>query len=453
MLPVLRNRTFRKLFSAQVVALLGTGLLTVALGLLAFDVAGSNAGAVMGTALTIKMLAYVGFAPVVNALVARLPKKPVLIGADLVRAGMALCLPFITEAWQIYTVIFLLQSASATFTPAFQSLIPSVLKDERDYTHALSLSRVAYDLEALASPAVAALLLTVASYNNLFLGTVAGFLFSAGLLAMTTLPPRDTAPGATGSLWHRTTMGARIFWRNRRLRSLLALNMVVAAPTALVLVNSVVYVREVLGRPETDVALALASFGAGSMLVALSAPRLLEGFGDRAVMLTGAVAVPAALAGATAATFQAGPGQGWWWLPALWFLLGAGNSTILTPSARLLRGASTEETRPYVFAAQFSLSHACYIVAYPLAGWLGAAAGLGPAAAALTILAILGSTGAFAAWPGRESCGAGHTGAGHAGAGHTGAVDTDARNTDARNTAEEDHSAEQPAGCGRRRRQ
>lgn len=428
MLSVLRNTTYRKLFSAQVVALLGTGLLTVALGLLAFDVAGSDAGAVMGTALTIKMLAYVGLAPVVNALIARLPKKPVLIGADMIRAGMALCLPFITEAWQIYVVIFLLQSASATFTPAFQSLIPSVLKEERDYTHALSLSRLAYDLEALASPAAAALLLTLVSYNNLFLGTVAGFAFSAGLVAMTVLPTTGEPQEAAGSLWQRTTLGTRIFWRNPRLRSLLALNLVVAAPTALVLVNSVVYVRDLLRRPETDLALALAGFGVGSMLVALSAPGLLARFGDRAVMLTGAVAIPLALAGATAATFQAGPGQGWWWLPALWFLLGAGNSTILTPSARLLREASTEKTRAYVFTAQFSLSHACYIVAYPLAGWLGAAAGLGAAAVALTILAILGSAGAFASWPGQATSGAGQT-------------------------EKEGHHAEQPTGRGAGRKQ
>jgi MFS family permease len=398
-LSVLRNVTYRRLFSAQIVALLGTGLLTVALGLLAFDLAGSNAGAVMGAALTIKMLAYVAFAPVMNALTARLPKKPALIGADLVRAGMASCLPFITEAWQIYVVIFLLQSASASFTPAFQSLIPAVLKEERDYTQALSLSRLAYDMEALASPAAAALLLTLVSYNNLFLGTVAGFGFSAGMVAITALPKAPTEAVAAGSLWHRTTLGARIFWRNRRLRSLLALNVVVAASTALVLVNSVVYVREVLHRPATDLALALGCFGIGSMIVALSVPRFLERFGDRAVMLTGAAVISVALAGATAATFLATPGASWWWLLGLWFLLGAGNSTILTPSSLLLRDASTEKTRSYVFTAQFSLSHACYILSYPLAGWLGASAGLGWAAAALTILAILGSAGAFVSWP------------------------------------------------------
>ena len=406
MLAVLRNVAYRRLFAAQIVALIGTGLLTVALGLLAYDLAGSNAGAVLGTALTIKMLAYVGLAPVINALVARWPKKRVLIGADLIRAAMALALPFITDVWQIYIVIFLLQSASATFTPAFQSLIPTILTQEKDYTRALSLSRLAYDMEALVSPALAALLLTVLSYNNLFLGTVAGFLFSAFMVAITVLPKVPAATGPQSSLWHRTTLGARIFWRNRRLRSLLALNLVVAAPTALVLVNTVVYVRDILHRPDTDLALALACFGVGSMIVALSAPRVLDRFGDRAVMLTGAAVIPAVLAGAAALTLPGVPGTGWWLLLALWFLLGAANSTILTPSSRLLRDASTEETRPYVFTAQFSLSHACYILTYPLAGWVGAAAGLGWAAFALTIIAMIGSAGAFLSWP-RHTAGTG----------------------------------------------
>lgn len=404
MLSVLRNTTYRRLFAAQIVALVGTGLLTVALGLLAYDLAGSNAGAVLGTALTIKMFAYVGVAPVINALVARWPQKPVLIGADLVRAMMALCLPFITDVWQVYVVIFLLQAASATFTPAFQSLIPAILRDERDYTRALSLSRLAYDMEALVSPAMAALLLAVLTYSNLFLGTVAGFLFSAFMVAVTVLPQVPDAGTPPASLWHRTTLGARIFWRNRRLRSLLALNLVVAAPTALVLVNTVVYVRDVLQRPDTDLALALACFGVGSMTVALSAPRVLDRFGDRTVMLTGAAVIPVVLAGATVLTLTA-PG-GWGLLLALWFLLGAASSTILTPSSRLLREASTEDTRPYVFTAQFSLSHACYILTYPLAGWMGSVMGLGWAAAALTIVAMIGSAGAFLSWPRHDPAGA-----------------------------------------------
>ena len=58
MLKILANRTYRHLFLAQVIALVGTGLATVELGLLAFDLAGAQAGAVLGTALAIDLDAY-----------------------------------------------------------------------------------------------------------------------------------------------------------------------------------------------------------------------------------------------------------------------------------------------------------------------------------------------------------------------------------------------------------
>jgi hypothetical protein len=45
------------LYSAQVLALLSTGIATVALALLAYKLAGDDAGAVLGTAFAIKMLA------------------------------------------------------------------------------------------------------------------------------------------------------------------------------------------------------------------------------------------------------------------------------------------------------------------------------------------------------------------------------------------------------------
>lgn len=156
MLSVLANRTYRHLFLAQVIALVGTGLATVALGLLAYDIAGGDAGAVLGTALAIKMIAYIGVAPIAGAFADRVPRKALLFALDLVRAAVAICLPFVTEVWQVYVLIFVLQSASAGFTPTFQATIPDVLPDEGEYTRALSLSRLAYDMESLTSPMLAA---------------------------------------------------------------------------------------------------------------------------------------------------------------------------------------------------------------------------------------------------------------------------------------------------------
>lgn len=69
MLDILANITFRKLFAAQVIALLGTGLATVALALLAYDLAGAQAGEVLGLALAIKMIVYVLLSPVSGAVV------------------------------------------------------------------------------------------------------------------------------------------------------------------------------------------------------------------------------------------------------------------------------------------------------------------------------------------------------------------------------------------------
>ncbi|KAB1641460.1 MFS transporter [Gulosibacter chungangensis] len=396
MLSVLKNTTFTKLFSAQIVALLGTGLLTVALGLLAFDIAGGNAGVVMGTALTIKMVAYVAVSPITAALTARLPRKPVLISADLVRAGVAVALPFVTEAWQIYVLIFLLQSASATFTPAFQAVIPEVLPDEREYTRALSLSRLAYDLESLVSPMIAAILLTVISYNNLFVGTVVGFLCSTMLVALTAFP--NAIPGPATKFFTRLTLGVRVFWARRELRSLLALNLVVATSTAMVIVNTVVLVQGELERTQADVALLLAKYGAGSMVVALALPRLLDKLPDRRVMLWGAALIPTVLLCAAIVLFT--PEAPWTWgaLMLAWFMMGAANSLILTPSARLLRRNSDETNRPAVFAAQFSLSHASFMITYPLAGLLGAWIGLPFTALILVAIGVGGAVWAILTW-------------------------------------------------------
>ncbi len=396
MLNVLRNRTYRALFAAQVIALIGTGLLTVALGLLAFDLAGEDAGAILGTAYAIKMVAYVGLAPVAAALSARLPRKAVLIGADLVRASVALCLPFIEAVWQVYALIFVLQAASATFTPAFQAAIPDVLPDEADFTRALSLSRLAYDLENLLSPALAGLLLTVISYHWLFLGTVVGFAGSAGLVWLAALPV--AAATVVRPFTERLVRGVRIYLSTPRLRGLLALTLTAAAASAFVLVDTVVIVKSVYGFGDRAVAVALAAFGAGSMLAALVLPSTLERLRDRPVMLgaaTGLALVTLGHAGLLLASSE----PGWTGFLAVWAVSGALYAAILTPAGRLLRRSAHPEDRPAVFAAQFALSHLCWLVTYPVAGWVGVALGLGAAQAVLGGLAALGVVVALRVWP------------------------------------------------------
>jgi MFS family permease len=101
----------------------------VALGLLAYDIAGSHAGAVLGTALAIKMIAYIGVAPMAGAFADRVPRRALLVAMDLVRACVALCLPFVTRSGRSADLRAAI--GIGCFTPTFQATIPDVLPDEQ----------------------------------------------------------------------------------------------------------------------------------------------------------------------------------------------------------------------------------------------------------------------------------------------------------------------------------
>jgi MFS family permease len=390
MLSPLRFRTYRHLFAAQVIALVGTGLTTVALALLAYDLAGGDAGLVLGVALALKMVAYVGIAPIVGGLAHRLPRKALLIGLDLARAAIVVGLPLVTEVWQVFLLIFLLSAFAAGFTPTFQATIPDVL-EEPHYTRALSLSRLAYDLENLLSPTLAGLALLLVSYDALFALNALAFLASAALVLSVTLPkpaPAERGRGTRANI----AFGIQAYLATPRLRGVFALSAAVAAAGAMVIVNSVVYIRAEHGGTASDLAIALAASGAGSMAVALLLPRLLDRVAERPVMLAGA--------GLLAAGLLLGllrPDLGW--LLPVWFVLGCGLSLVQTPIGRVLRRSCKDSDRPAFFAAQFALSHFCWLFAYPLAGVLGAMFGTAVAFAALAVVVAIAAVAAMRLWP------------------------------------------------------
>ena len=386
----LADPTYRRLFSAQAVALVGTGWTTVALTLLAYDLAGDDAGRVVGIALALKMVVYVLVAPAVAGLLAHVARKRLLVTLDLLRAATVAAMPFADRVWHVYVLIVLVNACSAGFTPVFQALIPDVLPDERRYTEALSLSRLAYELENLLSPALAAALLAAMTFDALFAANGVAFLVSALLVASARLPARRAEP--EGSRRRRLLGGVRLYLRTPRLRGLLALNVAAAAASAMVIVNTVVYVRDALGRDASDVAWAFGASGAGAMLAALALPRILEAVRDRSVMLAGGALLVGGLALATLV-------GGFWTLAGVWFLIGAGLSAVQTPSGRLLQRSGDERERPGLFAAQFSLSHGCWLLTYPLAGVAGATLGLPATAALLAGVAAAGLAVAAVVWP------------------------------------------------------
>lgn len=390
MRELFRDSTYRAVYLGQVLSILGTGLATVALGLLAYEFSGEAAGAVLGLAMAIRMAANMGVSTIASGFVSRFSRRKTLVAMDIVRASVAMLLPFITEVWQIFVLIFVLQSASAVASPVIQAAIPDIFPDERRYTKALTMTRLAYDVESVASPVIAGLLLYFMTFHNLFFGTAAGFLASATLISVSGLKSNSVARG--GEALARIRAGFAIYYRTPRLLGVLAISFCAAAAISMVVANTVVIVQNNLGLDSQATALALASFGFGSITAAIVLPRLLLALGDRTIMLSGGVLI--------LLSFGAGYFVSeYWQLHLAWICAGLGFASIQTPIGRVVNRSCHRSDRNEAFAAQFALSHACRLITYLVCGFVGAEYGIGAAFIALGAICIASMTVAALVWP------------------------------------------------------
>lgn len=397
MFQLLRHPVFGRLLLSHILALLGTGLATIALGFVAFDIAGDKAGSVLGTVLAIKMLCFMLVAPIAATLLARTPVKVILLSSELIRVAVAACLPFVTNVWHIYALVVIMHVASAVFTPTFQAAIPRIITNEQDYGRALALSRMAYDLETLVSPLLTGVLLLLVSAQDLFFGTAIGLAASAALIASLILPRPAPAHQEIGGFGARLTRGSQLLFSSRALRGIFMLHLAVAGSGGFAMVQTVTVVRGSLGLEESDVALALGAMGVGSLCGALFVTRNVERFGARKVLLTGGLLLGLAPLGVPLALFIGGR-WGLSVLMALWIVLGIGYSTTLTPIGQVIRATIGDSDLPSVFAAQFSLAHGWWLVAYLLAGWLGTFTSMSLTAVLLGLVSLMAALLARSTW-------------------------------------------------------
>ncbi|WP_413320339.1 MFS transporter [Agrococcus sp. 1P02AA] len=414
MFSALRHRAFRRLFAAHVVALLGTGLSTIAIGFLVFDTTGSGAAGVLGTLLGIKMLTFLLIGPLAPAIARRVGAKRLLVLTDLARVGVAVALPFVGDVVTAYLLIIVLQSASALFTPTFQATIPAVVTDERQYTGALALSRLAYDIEALVSPTIASVVVVIASSNALFFGTGAGFLASALLILSAALPKAPAPVRGAESIRREITRGSKLMLRVPRLRAVLTLHLALAAVGAIAMVLTLPLVLGELGGDEAQAASLLAVYGAGSITSAILMPTMIARLGLRPFMLGGLTLMSAVMALVWPVLALAPGQQALPWLYAIWFFGGLGYSAVLAPMGRVIREAVPDVDLPDVFAAQFSLAHGWWLISFPLAGWGATVVGFGPTTLVLAVVAALALGVAAHAWRAPSSGEIASTPGGHA---------------------------------------
>jgi len=303
-------------------------------------------------------------------------------------------------------MIFSINALTAFFTPTFEAAIPGVAGKDH-YVQALSLSRVASDVEAVASPALAALLVLWLGVKWVFWFDAFTYLVSAALVASVTFPVLEgiRASLSVRSFFSEITTGVRILFREPALRKALLLSFAEATAGAAAIVLTVVYVRTTLGRSETTFAMTMAAVGLGSSAMAIALNRwsrpqeaLVQGdaalhesrhrWAGRALIVGGVILAVVLLPGALAPPL--------WLFALLWIGNGAGQALIAIPSSTLLAEHVAEAERGRAYAAHFALTHACWLITYPAAGWAGTLLGpaltfsiFGVACAAITALALL----------------------------------------------------------------
>ncbi|MDG2434155.1 MAG: MFS transporter [Gammaproteobacteria bacterium] len=391
----LNNVTFAKLFTAQIVALVGTGLSTIGLSLLAYDMSGSNAGAVLGIALACKMIAYIFFSPIIGGLVHRFARKKFMIVMDIFRALIVLLMPFVSEIWHIYILIFLLNLFSAGFKPVFQAVIPDILEDEKQYGKALSYSRLAYDLEVLLSPTLAGIALLYFSFSSLFILNSFAFVVSAMIIVITLIPKTKTVE-RTGNLWNEITFGVVSYLKTPRLRSLLILYVGIASASSMIIVNTVIYVKDYLGGLDSTVAIFFALSGSGSMIAALIYPSLSIKLENKTI-IQGGVSITAMSLAIMSLELSM--------IPSLvcWFFTGLGLSLSQIPAGIIVNMSSNPKDRTAYFSAQFALSHICWFFGYLAAGQLALIFGFSFTSAFLASIITICLIYSILFWPKEES--------------------------------------------------
>jgi MFS family permease len=86
-------------------------------------------------------------------------------------------------------------------------------------------------------------------------------------------------------------------------------------------------------------------------------------------------------------------------LAMVWAAFGVASSLVLTPGGLVIIRSASHSDRAAVFAAQFSLSHAGWLIAYPLAGFLAGYVSLEVALLILSGTCAVVAYTAMLVWP------------------------------------------------------
>jgi len=215
---------FRRFFAARTVSQWGDTFNSVALVILVYRLTGS--GLDVGVTVIFEILPVLAFGFVAGAVVDRLPRIPVMIGADLARAGIAVVLAlFHQHLGIVYASAFGLSSFSVFFNPAASSVLPSLVGPSDVLGANSAVWSGAVTSQVVLAP-LAGVLVAAAGAGPAFWLNAASFVVSAALLSRLQVPARS--PGPRGRRIDELAGGWRTIRYNRFLSTLAAVHVLAA---------------------------------------------------------------------------------------------------------------------------------------------------------------------------------------------------------------------------------
>src|SRR5215210_1895152 len=179
----LKNTVFAKLYLAQTISLIGDAFTWVGLALLAYQLSREHSAAILATALTLRVTAFIVFSPFAGVVADKIERKKILYITHFIRMAIICCLPFINAEWQIYVLVFLLNVFNAFFTPTYRAVIPQVIEGKY-YREAVGLSTATYQLLGILGPALAGIVAVWLGARQIFFVDAASFIVAAVLIFM-----------------------------------------------------------------------------------------------------------------------------------------------------------------------------------------------------------------------------------------------------------------------------
>lgn len=219
---VARNPSYVPLLIAQLLSTLGDTLHYIALVILVFELTGQ--GLAVAILVVAEIIPVMLLGPVAGVVIDRFSRKHVLIGADLIRAALALSLVWPQGTWHAYLVAAGLAAGNTFFNPTVQAVLPALVPDDQRLA-ANSVSWSVGRLVQIVGAAVAGGLIATIGVDAAFVANALTFLLSATLILQ--LPVRSRTgqladsslrgmgaflEGAPGSALRGTTGSCRGCW-------------------------------------------------------------------------------------------------------------------------------------------------------------------------------------------------------------------------------------------------